>query len=101
METLDAKVTEVGGHHFIVIDAGSSDIQIPLSDDKPTEVKRAFNQLIVLLKSGPLSIRLAETGDDLFSQVAQEYLKQLNAELREVRSQMEQYALVTKETSTR
>jgi hypothetical protein len=39
-------------------------------------------------------VRLSDVGEDLFSQVAEEYIKQLNKEIREVRAEMEEYSLV-------
>ena len=37
---------------------------------------------------------LAEVGDDLFSQVAKEYVTQLNREIQEVHGEMKQYGLI-------
>jgi len=45
------------------------------------------------MKDGEFQIELAETGDDLFSQVAKEYLAQLNREIKEVRGEMQHYGL--------
>lgn len=61
---------------------------IPLSQDQPNEVKSAFNKLIIKLKSGLFRIELEECGEDLFSQVAREYLVQLNSELEGVFGEM-------------
>ena len=55
-----------------------------MSEDKPNEVKSAFNRLIARIKDGEFQIILAEIGDDLFSQVANEYITQLNREIKEV-----------------
>ena len=64
-----------------------------MSSDKPNEVKSAFNDLIALLKEGKIKIKLSDVGQDLFSQVAEEYIKQLNRELLEVYGEIEQYGL--------
>lgn len=93
METLKAAVTEVDGKHFIQIEDGESGIRIPMSEDNPNAVKAAFNTLITRMKDGELQIELVEIGDDLFSQVANEYLVQLNREIKEVRGEMEHYGL--------
>lgn len=94
METFEARVEEDGEKRLIVIDTGTEEVRIPLTEDKPTQVKRAFNLLIARIREGPFKVRLGEVGEDLFSQVAAEYIKQLNQEIREVRAEMEEYSLV-------
>ena len=42
----------------------------------------------------PVSPELDKVGDDLFSQVANEYITQLNREIQEVHGEMKQYGLV-------
>lgn len=95
METINAAMSEVDGKHFIRIEAGGKQINIPLSEDKPNEVKSAFNKLITRIKEGPFQINLTNVGDDLFSQVANEYIVQLNREILEVHGEMKQYGLTT------
>jgi len=63
-------------------------------EGKPNEVKSAFNKIITRIKAGEFQIKLDEVRDDLFSQVANEYLTQLNREIQEVRGEMKQYGLV-------
>jgi len=95
METIKATVTEHDDMHFITIDTGETDkISIPISEDKPNEVKSAFNKLITLIKDREFQIGLEEVGPDLFSQVANEYITQLNREIQEVREEMKVYGLV-------
>jgi hypothetical protein len=67
-----------------------------MSEDKPNEVKNAFNRLIARIKDGEFQIELNGVGEDLFSQVANEYITQLNREIQEVRREMVQYGLVDK-----
>jgi len=93
METLSATVTETDGKHFIRIEDGGSAIRIPMSEDNPNEVKSAFNSLITRMKEGEFQIELAVIGDDLFSQVAKEYLTQLNREIAEVHGEMKHHGL--------
>ena len=45
-------------------------------------------------KEGEFQIELDEIGEDLFSQVANEYITQLNREIKEVHVEMDQYGLV-------
>jgi len=94
METIKATVVQVDEKHFINIDAGDTKISIPMSEDKPNEVKSAFNKLIARIKDGEFRIQLVEVGDDLFSQVAKEYVTQLNREIQEVHGEMKQYGLI-------
>ena len=94
METIRARVVQAEEKHFIMIEVGDGEIKIPMSDDKPTDVKSAFNKLIARIKEGEFQIELDEVGEDLFSQVAKEYITQLNREIQEVHGEMEQYGLV-------
>ena len=94
METLDAAVQEKDAKHFLVIHIESEEIKIPLSDDNPTQVKKAFNRLIVRIREGPIQVRLNKGGEDLFHEVASEYIRQLNKEIQEVRAEMVQHDLV-------
>ena len=94
METIKAKVREIDKKHYIQIYAEEEEIKIPISEDKANEVKNAFNKLISRIKAGPYQIELEEVGSDLFSQVASEYITQLNREIQEVFNEMENYGLV-------
>lgn len=93
METIKATVTEVDGKHCIKIDCGDEACNISLSEDNPNEVKKSFNKLIAKLKIGKFQIQLEELGNDLFSQVANEYITQLNREILEVHGEMLEYGL--------
>lgn len=94
MELIKAAVVQIDEDRFIKIHDENHTIQIPISEDKPNEVKNAFNRLITRIKAGVFQIELEEVGDDLFSQVADEYITQLNREIQEVHSEMEQYGLL-------
>ena len=96
METVKATVVQLDEKHFIKIEIGEEEIKIPISEDKPNEVKSAFNKLIVRIKEGGFEIKLEDIGQDLFSQVANEYVTQLNREIQEVRGEMKDYGLVKK-----
>jgi len=95
METIKATIVQEGDKHFINIENKDIPIKIPMSDDKPGEVKTAFNKLIARLKQGEFQIQLENIGDDLFSQVAREYISQLNQEIKGVYGEMKQYGLVS------
>jgi len=67
---------------------------IPISDDEPNKVKFAFNSLILRLKQGLFSIKMPEVEGNLYAQVANEYIIQLNKELKEVFEEMEHHNLI-------
>jgi len=94
MQTLEATVIEDKGKYFISIADGEEFIRIPISDDQPNEVKSAFNKIILRLKRGKFKINMSEVQQNLFSLVANEYIKQLNRELQEVFGEMERYSLI-------
>jgi hypothetical protein len=94
METVKATVVELKEKHFIKIETGDEEIMIPISEDKPNEIKSVFNKLIARIKKGEFEIKLEDIGQDLFSQVANEYVTQLNREIQEVRGEMLDYGLV-------
>ena len=94
METVKASVVKEDEKHFIEIAIEEETIWIPLSEDKPNEVKSSFNELIKRIKEGAFKIELEEVGEDLFSQVANEYINQLNREIAEVHDEMITLGLV-------
>lgn len=96
MESLEAVVIEEAGEHVIRIERPPDSIVIPLSRNDANAVKEAFNKLLQVVQLGQVSILLKDVREDLFSQVAQEYLKQLNEELKEIRKEMERKGLAAK-----
>ncbi|SFO89300.1 hypothetical protein SAMN05216567_103215 [Variovorax sp. OK605] len=94
MVTLDAAVECVEEKYFLKINIEQGPVTIPLSDDNPNAVKSAFNKLIQRIGIGEFIVKLDKVGEDLFSMVANEYLVQLNREIQEVRSQMQEYGLI-------
>ncbi|MGJ7537552.1 MULTISPECIES: hypothetical protein [unclassified Variovorax] len=94
MVILDAAVECVEEKYFLKINMEQDPVTIPLSDDNPNAVKSAFNKLIQRIGIGDFIVKLDKVGEDLFSMVANEYLVQLNREIQEVRSQMQEYGLI-------
>jgi len=94
MENIKATVVDLDEKHFIKIETGNEEINIPISEDEPNVIKSAFNKLIARVKEGEFEIRFEDIGQDLFSQVAKEYVTQLNREIQEVRGEMKSYGLV-------
>ena len=95
METLNATVDTIDDNQFINILEG--EILIPISEDKPNEVKEAFNKLILRLKKGIFEISIDNVESNLFSQVAVSYLTQLNKELIEIHGELEHYDLISED----
>ena len=93
METLKAEVAQEDDSRFIRITKDEAEIRIPLTEDNPNAIKSAFNKLISLAKQDELEIEMDEVGPDLFSQVASEYIAQLNREIQEVRREMQDIGL--------
>jgi len=98
METINAEVIEIEGKHFICIANQGDEIKIPLSDDKPNDVKSAFNKLLEWVKNGEFEIVMDNSSSDLFSEVAKEYISQLNREIQEVHAEMENLGLLVEKT---
>ncbi len=94
MEIIKATVEEIDKKHFISINDANGVIRIPISEDVPNDVKSAFNKLIARLKEGKFQIKIEEVGQDLFSQVANEYIMQLNREIDEIYGEMIEYDLI-------
>ena len=94
METIKASVVQEEEKHFIEIELLDGKIRIPLCEDKPNEVKAAFNKLIARIKDGEFQLELKSAGDDLFFHVASEYITQLNREIQEVRAEMKRFGLI-------
>jgi hypothetical protein len=93
MVAVKAAVTDINEKQFIKIELEDGAVLIPMSDDKADDVKSAFNKLIVRIKKGEYQVKLEGPGDDLFSQVASEYIKQLNREIKEIHAEMTQHGL--------
>lgn len=94
METIEATVVTLDDKVYIKIADKEKEIKIPMCEDKSNEVKSAFNILVTRLKAGKYRIKLMVTKDDLFHQVANEYITQLNRELIDIFGEMKQYGLV-------
>ena len=94
MDTIKATIVQVEEEYFIKIGSDAPEIRIPLSEERPNSVKNAFNSLIIKIKAGEFRIELENLGEDLFSQVANEYVKQLNREIQEIRGEMVEFNLV-------
>lgn len=100
MAKTDATIVEDGEKRTLRIGEGDSAIRIPLSEEDPTRVKAAFNRLLMGLREDDMKIEFVGSDDDLFSQVAREYVRQLNAEILEVRREMKRHGLTSDQEPT-
>jgi hypothetical protein len=62
----------------LVLSVNGSDLEIPLTENKPNEVKNIFNQLLHELKSGEFNFKLEDQKEDLFLHISKEYITRLN-----------------------
>ena len=96
METYKAKVVKDDSNHFIELSLKQDKLKISMTDDVPNDIKDVFNQLIVHLKSDHFNFQLEDVGTDLYSQIATEYIKQLNDDLTAVYKELEHHGLLNK-----
>ncbi len=94
MEMYKATVVKEGDNHYIKLIVKSKTLSIPMTEDLPNEIKDVFNQLILLLKTEQFNFKCEDVESDLFSQVAVEYIKQLNKELNTVYSELSDHGLL-------
>jgi ribosomal protein L17 len=95
MATYKATVISVDSDQFLDLCINNEHLKIPLTEDKPNEIKDVFNKLITHLKKGIFSFGIEEKKDgDLIYQVAKEYVKQLNKEIEEVYQALKDYQLL-------
>ncbi len=95
MEAVKATVAQIDEKQFIRIELQDGAVLIPMSDDKADEVKSAFNKLIVRVKKGRIPSQARGYGRRPVSQVANEYIKQLNREIKEIYAELKQHGLTT------
>jgi len=94
METYKATVINEDSDWYLVLTVDDNDMRIPLTRDEPLKIKTVFNKLIMALKEREFEFKAKDLGNDLFSQIAKEYIEQLNAELRSVFKELSDYNLV-------
>jgi len=71
---------------------------IPLTDDKPYEIKQVFNELLKELKKGQFNFVLEQDEkQDLYYHTCVEYISQLNKELTSVYNELVDYELTNEE----
>lgn len=97
METKIATIKREELHTYLVLEIGENPIQITLTDDNPNNVKSAFNLILKELKKGLFEFQLQDESSDLYNNICVEYLNQLNAEIKTIHTELEEYELTEKE----
>jgi hypothetical protein len=95
METKKAMIKRDTSNAFLVLDVNGKKLEIILTDDNPN-IMSVFNVLLKELKKGLFQFKLEDTKDDLCLHICKEYIKQLNAELREVHNELKDFDLLEK-----
>ena len=94
METLKSTINCSHDNYYLELHLQNEILSIPLTEDKPNEVKGVFNKLIIALKKSPIEFSFQKSDESLYYQIGDEYIKQLNTELAHVRQELEDYGLV-------
>ena len=88
MVVLEATIERDGEAASIAIRGDELDVLIPLTEEKPEEVKQAFNQILEQVRESDVRIEYDKVDADLFAHVTEEYVTQLNREIAAVRQEM-------------
>lgn len=67
---------------------------IVLTEDNPKSIKQVFNVLLKKLKKGFFQFELDDDTNDLYYHISNEYINQLNEELKSVFDEIESYGLL-------
>lgn len=97
METKKATIQREEANTHLVLEVGGSSVRITLTDDNPNNVKSAFNSILKELKRGLFEFELEDETRDLYNNISTEYLKQLNAEIKAIYKELEDYELTVNE----
>lgn len=94
MATIKATIRRDGDNVYLVLISGQEPLEIILTDDNPNNIKAVFNKLLKKLKSGIFEFELEDHSEDLYKFICQEYINQLNEELKAVHKELEDYLLL-------
>lgn len=98
METHIALIKTVKAEQYLGLKLNGKQFDLPLTKDEPNEIKKVFNELILHLKKGLFCFAMEEKKDgDLIYQVANEYVEQLNNDLKEVYQELKSNQLLEEE----
>lgn len=88
METLEAKILREAEKTILRLEIEGHIQDILLSSNNANEIKNVFNRLIIELKKREFEFTLIDDQQDLFNAICQEYIKQLNYELKIIRQEL-------------
>jgi len=93
MGTKKATIKREELNTYLVLEVGENPIQIILTDDNPNNVKSAFNLILKELTKGIFEFKLEDESLDLYNNICVEYLSQLNAEIKIIHGELEEFEL--------
>jgi hypothetical protein len=95
METYNAKIDrKEEGNVSLLLEIGTNELSILLTEDNPNAIKSVFNRLLQILKKGEIEFVLNDEIDDLYTHICREYLIQLNNELSSTFSELKDNGLL-------
>ena len=97
MENREAKVVENCGLYYLELNKRDGVMCIPLNEDNANGIKEVFDLLILELKCEEFNYQLVDVKDNLYYQISNEYIKQLNIELVTIRSELVELGMVDEE----
>lgn len=93
MATDKAIIKRKDNHTSLVLNVRGTEYIIPLTEDRPNDIKDVFNKLLNDLKSGQIKFEIEDTQEDLYFHISKEYIKQLNSELKSIYVELSDYGL--------
>jgi hypothetical protein len=94
MATKKATIRRGKTDNYLVLETSGKSLEIILTDDNPNSIMTAFNSLLLDLKKGMIQYELDDTGKDLYHHICEEYIKQLNTEIKSVYAELKDYNLL-------
>jgi hypothetical protein len=97
MATHNATIERTESSATLKLVLGETTLDIVLTEDKPNEVKTVFNKLLKQLKSGEFDFCLSDEKEDLYYHICDEYITQLNTELKSTYKELQDNGLLETE----
>lgn len=94
METFKATINRKDNNATLRLSLNTKQLDIVLTEDKPNEVKSVFNKLLEQLKKAEFYFNLEDNEGDLYHHICEEYIKQLNVELKSTYKELKDHGLV-------
>lgn len=97
METHNATIERLSNSTTLKLALGQTVLDIVLTEDKPNDVKTVFNKLLETLKNGEFDFNLSDDKEDLYHHLCEEYITQLNTELKSTYKELQDNGLLESE----